>query len=101
MTTPFVIDAVASARAVVPRPTGFCMVTVGALSYPLPPVEIATDDIVPAADTIAVAAAANLSTLLTITISFWNSVDTLFSFLALKNGLTQVTYAIVVPIPTV
>ena len=41
------------------------MVTVGTLSYPLPPVEIATEDIVPAADTIAVAAAANLSTLLT------------------------------------
>ena len=56
VTTPFVIDAVASARAVVPRPTGFWIVTVGALSYPLPPVEIATDDIVPAAETIAVAA---------------------------------------------
>ena len=70
VTTPFVIDAVASARAVVPSPTGFCMVTVGALSYPLPPVDIATDDIVPAADTMAVAAAANHSTLLTITIFF-------------------------------
>ena len=43
------------------------MVTVGALSYPLPPVEIATEDIVPAADTIAVAPAANLSTLFTMT----------------------------------
>ena len=32
---------------------------------------------------------------------FWNSVDTLFSFLALKNGLTPVTYATVVPTPTV
>ena len=70
VTTPFVIDAVASARAVVPRPTGFWIVTVGTLSYPLPPVEIATDDIVPAADTIAVAAAANLSTLFTIIIFF-------------------------------
>ena len=39
--------------------------TVGALSYPLPPVEIATDDIVPATETIAVAAAASLSTLFT------------------------------------
>ena len=77
------------------------MVTVGALSYPLPPVEIATEDIVPAADTIAVAAAANLSTLLTITMFFWNSVDTLFSFFALKNGLTPVTNANVVPTPTV
>ena len=77
------------------------MVTVGALSYPLPPVEIATEDIVPAADTIAVAAAASLSTLFIITIFFWNSVDTLFSFLALKNGLTPVTYATVVPTPTV
>ena len=77
------------------------MVTVGTLSYPLPPVDIATDDIVPAADTIAVAAAANLSTLLRITIFFWNSVDTLFSFFALKNGLTPVTYATVVPTQTV
>ena len=91
VTTPFVIEAVASARAVVPSPTGFCIVTVGALSYPLPPVEIATDDIVPAAETIAVAAAANLSTLLIMTIFFWNSVDTEFSFFALKNGLTPVT----------
>ena len=70
VTTPFDIVAVASARAVVPRPTGFPIVTTGALSYPRPPVDIATEEIVPAIETTAVAAAANLSTLFTMTIFF-------------------------------
>jgi len=58
--------------------------------YPLPPSDITTDVIVPAADTTAVAAAATLSALLNITISFWKSVETEFSFLGLKNGLRLV-----------
>ena len=64
-------------------------------------VDIATEEIVPAIETTAVAAAANLSTLFTITIFFWNSVDTEFSFFALKNGLAPATYTTVEPIPTV
>ena len=50
--------------------------------------------------TTAVAAAATFSDLSIITISFWKSVLTLFSFLALKNGLTLSTLTIVEPIPT-
>ena len=63
------------------------MVTVGALVYPFPPSDITTLEIVPAAETTAVAAAATLSALLNITISFWKSVATRFSFFGLKNGL--------------
>ena len=74
--------------------------TVGALVYPLPPSDITTLEIVPAAETTAVAAAATLSALLNITISFWKSVLTKFSFLGLKNGLKLLTYTIVDPIPT-
>ena len=59
VTTPFVIDAVA--RAVVPTPTVFPILTVGVVEYPIPPVEIATDVIVPAAETNAVPAADTLS----------------------------------------
>ena len=68
--------------------------------YPLPPSDMTTDVIVPAADTTAVAAAATLSALLKITISFWKSVFTKFSFLALKNGLKLLTYTTVDPTPT-
>ena len=68
--------------------------------YPLPPLDITTDVIVPAADTTAVAAAATLSELLSMTISFWKSVLTRFSFLALKNGLKLLTYTTVDPTPT-
>ena len=67
MTDPFAIVAVASARAVVPSPTGFWIVTVGALVYPLPPSDISILEIVPAAETTAVAAAATPSALLNIT----------------------------------
>jgi len=45
---------------VVPSPTGFSIVIVGAVVYPTPPSERIIDEIVPAADTTAVAAAATL-----------------------------------------
>ena len=52
-----VIEAVASALKVVPRPTGLATVTVGAIVYPTPAVVISKEEIVPNPDTCAVAAA--------------------------------------------
>ena len=48
---------VADAQVVVPRPTGVPIITSGAAVYPVPPKLTVTAEIVPAADTTAVAAA--------------------------------------------
>ena len=53
--------AVASFLAVVPKPTGFCIVTFGVVEYPTPPVDITMEDTVPAVETTAVAAAETFS----------------------------------------
>ena len=57
VTTPAVIDATAVAHKVLPNPTGFCIVTSGVVEYPTPPPDNTMDDIVPAIETLAVAAA--------------------------------------------
>ena len=57
VTTPAVRDATAVALNVLPNPTGFPMVTSGVVEYPTPPLDNEIDVIVPAAETLAVAAA--------------------------------------------
>lgn len=53
-------DILEDAWAIVPvssAPTGLCIITVGLVEYPSPPSEITIEVIVPAIETIAVAAA--------------------------------------------
>ena len=57
-TTPAEIVDVADHLSVDPSPTGLCKVTTGADEYPKPPLVISIELIVPADETIAVAAAA-------------------------------------------
>ena len=100
VTIPEVIDAVAVALWVVPSPTGLSIVIDGAVVYPTPPSERITDEIVPAADTTAVPAAATLESWDINVISFWKDTEILFSLIALKKGLIFWTNTIVDPIPT-
>ena len=87
LTTPDEIADVAVALVVVPSPTGVAIVTIGADVYPKPPSVIVIDVIVPAADTLAVAAAE------TFEFCEINSIVCLFtsngfSFSGSKKGLT-------------
>ena len=64
--------------------------TLGVAAYPTPPSDITNDDIVPAVETTAVAAAATLvpDGLTNLTLSWNVRIAVLSSFLGLKNGLT-------------
>ena len=57
VTTPAVRDATAVALNVLPNPTGLPIVTSGVVEYPTPPSDNVIDVIVPATETLAVAAA--------------------------------------------
>ena len=91
VTTPPLIVAVPIAVDVDPTPTAvLATLTLGVAAYPTPPSDITNDDIVPAVETTAVAAAATLvpDGLTNLTLSWNVRIAVLSSFLGLKNGLT-------------
>ena len=79
------------ALSVVPNPTGFETVTSGTAEYPFPPLLMTNEEIVPATDTTAVAAAATKVSWDVISIFFGSVFAAGYSLALSKNVLTLST----------
>jgi len=86
VTIPDVIDEIADALWVIPRPTGFAKTIDGAKVYPIPPFTIDTDEIVPAIETTALAEAP--------TTFFWDTILILFCFVKFSLALSKKVFTL-------